>query len=108
MEQNRKCRDPFSLFIQNNLILADFLTSTPAFNGAHELQQLILLAKSKVSVETQNMEEFICPITLEVFEDPVMDEHGDTYEKSAITEYLLEHRNSSPINRKPIASLTPI
>lgn len=96
-----------SLFIQNNLIPPDFLASTPVVNPTHELQQLILLAKSKVSVETENMKQFTCPITLEVFEDPVIDEHGHTFERSAITEHLQRHRETCPISRQPIASLTP-
>jgi hypothetical protein len=96
-----------SLFIQHNLIPSDFLPSAPVVNPLHDLQQLILLAKSKVSVETDNMKQFTCPITLEVFEDPVIDEHGHTFERSAITEHLQRHRDTCPISRQPINSLTP-
>ncbi len=63
-----------SLFVQSNQIPPDFLPPASIGDPIHELQQLILHVKSKVSVETENMKKFICPITLEVFEDPVIDE----------------------------------
>jgi hypothetical protein len=74
-----------SLFIQRNLIPPDFLPPSPVIAPIRdELQQLILHAKSKVSVETENMKRFACPITLQVFEDPVIDDHGHTFEQTAI------------------------
>jgi tetratricopeptide (TPR) repeat protein len=96
-----------SLFIQQSLIPPDFIPSAPVIDPIHELQQLIVHAKSKVSVETDNMKKFICPITLEVFEDPVIDEHGHTFERSTIEHARQRNNNQCPISREPIASLTP-
>ncbi|GMI16310.1 hypothetical protein TrLO_g11968 [Triparma laevis f. longispina] len=45
-----------------------------------------------------------CPITGETFKDPVIDPEGNTYERSAILEWLLAN-STSPITRTP---LTPI
>ena len=96
-----------SLFIQQSLIPPDLIPSAPLADLTHDLQQLILHAKSKVYVETDSMKKFICPITLEVFEDPVIDEHGHTFERSAIERERQRNKNLCPISREPIASLTP-
>ncbi|GFR50793.1 hypothetical protein Agub_g13058 [Astrephomene gubernaculifera] len=41
---------------------------------------------------------FLCPITLEVMEDPVIATDGYTYERSAITEWLAQHNTSPQTN----------
>ena len=45
----------------------------------------------------------VCPITQEPFWDPVIDPEGNTYEKSAIVQWLNEN-NVSPITRLPIGN----
>jgi hypothetical protein len=54
------------------------------------------------------VEEFICPITQSKMVDPVLGSDGNTYERSAITEWLRTH-TTSPITREPMtaASLVP-
>jgi serine/threonine protein kinase len=49
-----------------------------------------------------------CPITCELFRDPVIGQDGHTYERNAITEWLRK-RGESPITREPmtIESLRP-
>ncbi len=43
----------------------------------------------------------LCPISLQLFEDPVLAEDGHTYERAAITEWI--HRNgTSPLTRQPL------
>lgn len=93
------------LFIQNNLIPCDFLPLTSVVNPNHEFQQLMLLAKAYE--KTKNIQQFICPITLEAFRDPYIDEQGHSFERSAITEYCKEHSDSCPISDHPIQSLNP-
>jgi hypothetical protein len=39
-------------------------------------------------------EEFFCPITLELMRDPVFATDGHSYERAAITEWLLSHARS--------------
>jgi len=46
----------------------------------------------------------ICPITQEVMREPVIDREGNTYEKSAILEWL-KSTNTSPITRNVISAL---
>ena len=45
--------------------------------------------------------EFLCPISMELMEDPVLCEDGQTYERKHITEWLQRSR-TSPITRQPM------
>jgi hypothetical protein len=47
--------------------------------------------------------EFTCPLTLEVMVDPVVDPDGNTYERSAIEEWLAQHA-VSPLTRRPLTA----
>jgi Mg-chelatase subunit ChlD len=44
---------------------------------------------------------YICPITLEVFKDPVVDKDGNSYEREAIENWLRTN-SLSPITRRPL------
>ncbi|CAF4804041.1 unnamed protein product [Rotaria sp. Silwood1] len=58
------------------------------------------------SVDTQQY--LICPLTLQLFNEPVTAEDGHTYERKAITEWITQH-GTSPITKKflSINRLTP-
>jgi hypothetical protein len=43
-----------------------------------------------------------CPITLELFVDPVLADDGHTYERSAIIEWIKYHNGTSPMTRQSI------
>ena len=43
-----------------------------------------------------------CPITLEVMQDPVVDHEGNSYERSAIEQWLTTH-DTSPVTRNPLS-----
>jgi len=45
----------------------------------------------------------ICPITQEIFREPVILSDGNTYEKEAILKWLVDH-NTSPITREKLSS----
>jgi serine/threonine protein kinase len=47
------------------------------------------------------MESCKCPITQEIFEDPVMGDDGHTYERKAIIDWLKKN-GTSPITRQPM------
>ncbi len=53
-------------------------------------------------------DEFICPISQEMMEDPYIDTDGNSYEKKYIEEWLAV-KGLSPITRNPmhISKLTP-
>lgn len=53
------------------------------------------------SKEDNVPESFICPLTHEVMYDPVMDPEGNSYERTAIEDWLEKH-NTSPITRAPL------
>lgn len=46
-------------------------------------------------------DDLTCPITLELFRDPVIAKDGRTYEREAITKWILEH-GTSPFTREPL------
>jgi hypothetical protein len=46
-------------------------------------------------------DDLTCPITLELFHDPVIAKDGRVYEREAITKWILEH-GTSPFTREPL------
>ncbi|KAM0972721.1 hypothetical protein ACFX13_016402 [Malus domestica] len=50
--------------------------------------------------------DFVCPITGQIFGDPVTLETGQTYERKAIQEWLKRGNTTCPITRQPIATST--
>lgn len=45
----------------------------------------------------------ICNITLDLMEDPVTTQSGQTYERSAIEEHIQRNGKTDPFTRKPIS-----
>lgn len=59
-------------------------------------------AKKKPVITIQNGQEVgTCPITLERMVDPVIDPDGNTYERSAIENWIRAH-GTSPLTRRPL------
>ena len=56
--------------------------------------------KKNKALKPQIPHEFFCPITLEIFRDPVILEDGNTYEKEAIEKWLKENSTSPITNQK--------
>ena len=54
------------------------------------------------AVETQIPKNFICPITHEVMQDPVILSDGTSYERHAITQWFEAGNNTSPMTRLPV------
>lgn len=55
------------------------------------------------SVDMRNIEhaDLICPITFELFRDPVLAGDGHVYERKAITRWIFQH-GTSPLTREPL------
>ena len=51
-------------------------------------------------VDSFVIDALTCPITLEIFVDPVLASDGHTYERSAIVEWIKHHNNTSPMTRE--------
>lgn len=55
-----------------------------------------------------DIQDFHCPISWEIFKDPVILEDGFTYERESISEWLTNHRTSPNTNRRILSrKLTP-
>jgi hypothetical protein len=46
--------------------------------------------------------EFICPLTLEVMVNPLMDRSGRSYERTAILEWITKKNSTCPMTRQPL------
>eukprot|EP01113_Clastostelium_recurvatum_P003822 TRINITY_DN1168_c0_g1_i2.p1 TRINITY_DN1168_c0_g1~~TRINITY_DN1168_c0_g1_i2.p1 ORF type:complete len:809 (+),score=247.47 TRINITY_DN1168_c0_g1_i2:121-2547(+) len=64
--------------------------------------------QQQAAPDTEFPESFICPLTHEVMNDPVVDHEGNSYERAAIENWLKSHA-TSPITRAPLtkANLAP-
>merc|ERR1719343_429611 len=49
-------------------------------------------------------DEYTCPITKDLFDDPVVASDGHTYERSAITEHILRNGPRSPMTNQALQS----
>jgi hypothetical protein len=63
---------------------------------------------SQISVASEECpaiapEELTCPLTLEVFSDPLMSKHGHNFERNAILKWLAEGNSECPLTRKPLS-----
>ncbi|CAE7226104.1 PUB51 [Symbiodinium natans] len=67
----------------------------PAQDSASDCHMRIIMESLARRLE-EDPEEFCCPISLCLFEDPVRAEDGKTYERKAIQE-ALRHRTASPL-----------
>lgn len=57
---------------------------------------------SKTQPDAFVLSALTCPITLELFIDPVVADDGHTYERSAIIEWIKNHHETSPMTRQTI------
>ena len=55
----------------------------------------------KYCLNSSHPEPFICPLTKELFDRPVMTREGDTYERYAIVQYLKQHQ-CDPFTKLPL------
>jgi hypothetical protein len=56
----------------------------------------------KVEIDSYVLNTLSCPITLELFVDPVLADDGYTYERSALVEWIKNHNGTSPMTRQQI------
>ena len=59
------------------------------------------LAKTRaLSGDEDELDDYLCPLTLTMFVDPVMDSLGHTYERKAIEHWLETHTTSPKTNQE--------
>ncbi|BAT94636.1 hypothetical protein VIGAN_08125500 [Vigna angularis var. angularis] len=70
-----------------------------------ENQSLTMLPKlEKLTIGPKPPKDFVCPITGQIFCDPVTLETGQTYERKAIQEWLRTGNTTCPITRQPLSA----
>ncbi|VVC34911.1 Hypothetical protein CINCED_3A006655 [Cinara cedri] len=72
---------------------------------SRELEKALM----KLSPSVDIPDEFVCPITRQVFRDPVICADGYTYERSAIVSWFRRGKITSPLTNEPLLSksMTP-
>ncbi len=61
---------------------------------------MIFNMKTESNPEIEN-NDLICPITWEIFRDPIIAKDGHVYEREAITTWILQN-GTSPLTREPL------
>ncbi|KAK6939336.1 WD40 repeat [Dillenia turbinata] len=78
------------------------------FSGSDEGSQscISLSMSEKLNPPSRPPKDFVCPITGQIFGDPVTLETGQTYERKAIQEWLERGNTTCPITRQPLSATT--
>ena len=78
----------------------------------HNLQHIMSAAEQNVTTQvTEAVEEgvaippdFICPLSMEIMDDPVIALDGNSYERVFITQWFQRGRVASPLTNQPLGS----
>ncbi|XP_038714919.1 putative E3 ubiquitin-protein ligase LIN-1 isoform X2 [Tripterygium wilfordii] len=92
-----------SQVVENSIVVL----SSP-FNDSDEGSQscISLPLSEKSTSRSRPPKDFVCPITSQIFNDPVTLETGQTYERKAIQEWIKRGNTTCPITRQPLLSST--
>lgn len=87
---------------ENSLVLNDssICESDDGYQSFNSLPKL-----EKLSIGSKPPKDFVCPITGQIFCDPVTLETGQTYERKAIQEWLRTGNTTCPITRQPLSAI---
>lgn len=53
-------------------------------------------------IEIEAPDDYTCPLTLDTMEDPIMTKYGQSYERSAILQWLQSGSGVCPLSRRPL------
>ena len=85
----------------DNLRKIDFENKQKITDIESEIERLnIVISKKSHLIRLDEIQDFHCPISWDIFKDPVILEDGFTYERENISEWLSNHRTSPTTNRK--------
>lgn len=95
-------------WIRNSFSILKFfeLCSSLAENGDGSPSCISLPLSEKPNSRWRPPKDFVCPITGQIFGDPVTLETGQTYERRAIQEWLKRGNTTCPITRQPLFATT--
>lgn len=68
-------------------------------------EKLSNLDETEAETESGELEppsEFICTLTMEIMDDPLMSKYGHNYERAAILEWLTSGHDTCPMTRQPM------
>lgn len=68
-------------------------------------EKLLTLDETEAETESEELEppsEFICGLTMEIMDDPLMSKYGHNYERAAILEWLTSGHDTCPMTRQPM------
>lgn len=82
-------------------IYVDAAVSTEEKKHGEEMADAATATATATTTTKDHPQAFLCPITLEVMKDPVMDCDGNTYERENILKWMKKHP-TSPITRNPL------
>ena len=71
------------------------------FIDAQPVKRVLILDTTYTTLNMSIPNSFLCPISQQIMEDPYIDTDGNSYERSAIMEWL-GTRQISPITRRPL------
>ncbi|KAJ1435771.1 Zinc finger, RING/FYVE/PHD-type [Sesbania bispinosa] len=88
---------------ENSLVLNDssLCESDDGYQSFTSLPKL-----EKLTIGSKPPKDFVCPITGQIFCDPVTLETGQTYERKAIQEWFRTGNTTCPITRQPLSAST--
>ena len=66
------------------------------------MMMMMMTADNNNDNEVEIPEEFICPLTMELMQDPVMSRYGQSYERDAILNWLHRGHTDCPCTRQPL------
>ncbi|KAK9129505.1 hypothetical protein Sjap_009992 [Stephania japonica] len=102
----RKTSPAWSMSFENIDIQALGNSCLNESEESQSLSNVSLPSSGKLTPKTRPPKDFVCPITSQLFSDPVTLETGQTYERKAIQEWLKRGNTTCPITRQPLSSTT--
>ncbi|GAY64555.1 hypothetical protein CUMW_234440 [Citrus unshiu] len=85
-----------------NIVLLENSPCNESDEGSQSCNSLP--CSEKMTSRSRPPKDFVCPITGQIFNDPVTLETGQTYERKAIQEWLKRGNTTCPITRQPLCS----
>jgi hypothetical protein len=97
-------RAPHVAVTLNSQVMRKFVLSTDEEKSEEELLHSSAPQPTNTKIVHETLSSaLICPITQEIFREPVILSDGNTYEKSAILQWL-QTRDTSPLTRERLSS----
>ncbi|KAL6216259.1 hypothetical protein ACLB2K_009482 [Fragaria x ananassa] len=105
IETTKSCRKVYSRTSSINNELVKMSKNSPPNENDEGGQSCVSLPSSeRMTAKSRPPKDFVCPITGQIFSDPVTLETGQTFERKAIQEWLKRGNTTCPMTRQPIST----